>query len=732
MRSQSSTFTTASTAEFDDEGVRAAERLADKVRRRWRKGEAPDVVAVLNAHPELKTHKSVVLNLAYDEYLHHREHDQSLDADKFSRRFPTLQQSLYLLIEVNRLLGSHPDFQIAQEAVSWLEPGTSFLDFSLLSELGRGTFGRVFLASEPNLGNRQVALKIAPQGGQEAEVLGKLRHANIVPVHSVRDDDSTGLTAVCMPYLGRATLADLLDRAFEGASPPLHARVIIDTIRELSDDDASADATSFDRILRHGTYVEGIVHLAIQLADGLSYAHSRGVCHRDLKPSNVLLSQEGRPLLLDFNLSSDEQIGAGRLGGTLPYMAPEQLQTVILRKRGIGSLADPRTDLFSLGIILHQLLCGSLPFGDLPSDDSLEQAAQQLLRQQEAGPLSLREKNRRVEKSLARLIADCLAYDPEDRPESAGTLAAALRKQLSPMRRGRRWVRAHPRRAWLVSVLSFGGALALGGYLAFRDPYSMRQYKEGLELYERGLFDPAVACFNKALESDPDNPEILLARGCAHARCERYSEACLDLFDAEQLAPTAHGAACRAYCLSRKRMHDDALTWYRKALRRDPGSAEVLNNFGYSLMQLSRLDEARLALEQAVAADGNLAPAYGNLVGVYLNQAYGGRPVERLQLALARRAARVRPPSAELCRQAASLHVIAALEKDLDVKRKETLLDLAQDLLDQAVQHGLDPSPLKSDSDFEPLFDSEEFRKMLQRSPGSSPTDEIERLIRPF
>ena len=88
-----------------------------------------------------------------------------------------------------------------------------------------------------------------------------------------------------------------------------------------------------DPCLQQGTYVDGVVHLVAQLAEALQHTHQAGICHRDLKPSNVLLTPSGCPMLLDFNLSSDTQLEQTFVGGTLPYMAPEDLRSMTTRTR---------------------------------------------------------------------------------------------------------------------------------------------------------------------------------------------------------------------------------------------------------------------------------------------------------------------------------------------------------------------------------------------------------------
>ena len=119
----------------------------------------------------------------------------------------------------------------------------------------------------------------------------------------------------------------------------------------------------------------------------MAHAHRCGLSHRDLKPSNILLSPSARPLLLDFNLAVDEQRPVAEIGGTLPYMAPEELNRLRDEPAGIRSQPyDPSSDFFSLGVVVYELLTGTLPFGPVFGDDSVREAAAHLHSRQAQGP----------------------------------------------------------------------------------------------------------------------------------------------------------------------------------------------------------------------------------------------------------------------------------------------------------------------------------------------------------
>ncbi len=579
----------------------------------WRDSGRPDAEEFLSRHPALQQHKSLVLDLAYEEYCLRTEAGEQVAASTFCDRFPSYRRSLRRLIDVHDNFEQEPELAGCVADHPWPEPGSEFLGFELIEELGRGAFARVFRAVQPALGRRNVVVKVSRFGAGEAETLGRLVHQNIVPVHSVSMDEETGMTAICMPYLGHGTLYDLLDTRFGGRPCRRDAQLILDVGRRESVLAAvpSTQLNADPRLKRFG-YEAGVVHLMSQLADALHYAHSMGVCHRDLKPSNILLSPAGRPLLLDFNLSSDTEFDHRLVGGTLPYMPPEQLQATVLDEPTDRPSGDPRWDIFSLGVLLYELLGGTLPFGDRVSEDP-QQAAQQLLDCQKKGCPGIRTLNPLINAPLAAVVHECLNYDPDRRPAKAEELARRLRAQLSPLAELQRWARR--RRlllAYTGTVIGLGGA-GLAVFLGTRLPKSERDYLAGIRAFGGGRWNAAADFFTRSYQEDPQRYPPLFARGQVRALQRRYEEALADLRQVERRIKRPEVLEWLAYCLIRQG-NSVAASPHLSQIADLPGhqTARLWNNRGYVYRKRGVRQRAIQCFDRALEIDSNCWQAYQN------------------------------------------------------------------------------------------------------------------------
>ena len=282
-------------------------------------------------------------------------------------------------------------------------------DFELVSELGSGGMGVVWLARQVSL-DREVAVKVLPHSPvlteraiarfqREARAAGRLSHPGITPVHSVGRDGDTHFFA--MEYIPGHDLRHEIELQRDGTGRAPHVGPFL------------PPQSSPHAIAAVATVVRDV-------ARALQHAHEHGVVHRDVKPHNILLDRAGHPHLVDFGLARDESFGSlsrsGDLAGTPHYMSPEQV------KRGTTRV-DHRTDVFSLGVVLFELLTLRRPFEGRTSQDVLHRISL-------SEPPPLRRMNVRVPRDLATVCAKALAKDPDKRYASAGALADDLDRFL--------------------------------------------------------------------------------------------------------------------------------------------------------------------------------------------------------------------------------------------------------------------------------------------------------------
>jgi serine/threonine protein kinase/tetratricopeptide (TPR) repeat protein len=432
------------------------------------------------------------------------------------------------------------------------EVGDTLFGFHLRYPLGRGAFARVFLAEQPDLAGRPVVLKVSAIEGTEPQTLAQLQHTNIVPIYSAHEDPRAGLRAVCMPYFGGASLSSLLQHCWSGEVAPLRGVEFVAALetaqsppprnfkngveldlrpsispalaREPEDQsDGSpteikpADPCTPLARLRKWSYIQAMTWILSEIAEGLHHAHQRGIFHRDIKPSNILISAEGQPLLLDFNLAQDQHIdpALATLGGTVAYMSPEHLRALAGRSSALIRQVDERSDIYSLGMVLAEMLTGHSPFDQSASYSALPLQIEAMAVERSRWEPSVRQQRPEIPWGLESIVRKCLAADPSSRYQQAHHLAEDLRRfledqplkyapELSRMEQVRKFARRHPRLTSSGTVAA-GAALvllAVGSVLAgFRDRLGAAQARDRLRAHEVGTTQ-ALCLINTVLDLD--------------------------------------------------------------------------------------------------------------------------------------------------------------------------------------------------------------------------------------
>jgi serine/threonine protein kinase len=277
-----------------------------------------------------------------------------------------------------------------------LSPGERLGAYEIVCPLGAGGMGEVYRARDTRLG-REVAVKVLPADfaaeprrlerfNREARVIAALNHPHIVTIYSTEEHE--GIRFITMELVDGCTLADLIGP--------------------------------------NGMSIAEFMHIALPLADALCAAHQKQITHRDLKPGNVMVSSDNRVKVLDFGLAHVGSVDGveqtvtverpltqnGAIVGTVPYMSPEQLE---------GRPLDARSDLFSVGVVFYEMLCGARPFSGSSSAGLMSSILKDI-------PPPIHERRSGIPDVLDQLIGRLLEKQPEDRVQTARDVYNELRR----------------------------------------------------------------------------------------------------------------------------------------------------------------------------------------------------------------------------------------------------------------------------------------------------------------
>jgi len=404
---------------------------------RWERGEDPraeEYFGRLGPGPPGEQ-----VELIYREFRLAEDAGLSPEPTAFLTRFPEHGEAL------GRLFGVHDALNLSGSvrwAGAWIDPpfpvlGDEVGPYRLVGELGRGAFAHVFLAEQTDLDDRLVVVKISTKITPEPRLLARARHPHIVELLWHGEVDDGAFQVICMPFLGGASLTSVMAARRERGARPASGRDLLDDL-----DRASAAGYPPPRSGRPArelmaglSFPRASAWVVARLAEALDHAYAKGVLHGDVKPSNVLLTADGYPMLLDFNLAVGWRPHAGRreapedVGGTLAYMAPERLSAVADPGGTLRPTASDRhrADIYSLGVVLLEVLTGRAPAAPGGKPQSLQELASAYVssRRQEGGVLT-RSAAASLPGGLRAILVRCLAPEPADRYARASELAEDL------------------------------------------------------------------------------------------------------------------------------------------------------------------------------------------------------------------------------------------------------------------------------------------------------------------
>lgn len=597
-----------------------------------------DISIVVGLTPD----EQQLLAQIFDEYLQRVELGESPTLTDLVEQAPELAEPIGRFFDSLRVL--HRASTNMSESTVGEEPeltpvvGMRLGDFDLLSELGRGGMAVVYRAAQRSL-ERTVALKVLPlwtgtnatqiaRFRNEAQALAQLQHPNIVPVYSIGEE--SGVHYFAMQLIEGRSLGS-----------------VVNAITRRRRQDAEAAAAETDTAILHCAFDAGlaryrwIAETGACVARALHAAHEYGIVHRDVKPSNLLLNSDGKPFVADFGLArinvASDLTNSGDIVGTARYMSPEQAR---------GQLVDHRTDVYSLGITLYELVTGKPAYG-------FGQGPNLLARIANDDPPRPGSVVPDIPPDLENIIMKAVSRSRDDRYATAADFAADLERFVAGkpvvarwpglLERTARWLRRNRgAAASLAAVLVvLTAASAISTVLIYREKLitdaalseSDRNYRQAREVVDRfgaqlaeelsllpgaqeirhSLLLDTISYYRRFVEQSGHGDEVETELATALNKIALLTEQ----IGADADAMAAHREALRAFEQLAQREPDVAA--HRASL------ALCENNVALLLQRAGQLDEASQRFRRAITIQQSLrtehpeSPQFARDLGLSLN-----------------------------------------------------------------------------------------------------------------
>lgn len=535
-----------------------------------------------------------------------------VDIEEYCKKYPQYKDALLDKFRTAEFIRKN----LREEDLS----GKKLGEYLILQELGRGGMGIVFLGIQPAL-SRLTAIKVLPPSfaqdkdalrnfQEEAKIIAKFNHPNIVPIYSISDE--RGMYYIAMGYISGLSLKSIVDILKINKNPgKIRATVIKEILQAppAEKQDISQKSITLKRGFKFWDmpYFKFVATIGAEISDALSYAHQNSIIHGDLKPSNMLLTNEAIPMVLDFGLSQNiKKLASSKsteFSGTLAYAAPEQIK---------NNTINEKTDIWSLGVTLYELLTFKNPF----LDKTVKKTADRISK----GNLTpLRTYNKKIPIELEAIILKCLENKPENRYGSISEVAQDLNNylELRPIKAKpddiiKRIQKAIRRKPW-IAVLSFSLVFVFIPlfYLSI-NLWMGAQVQDINRLLNKGRISDAFTLNNKIAKLSNTFPSLFLHKywnaqsnytiGTYLAREKHnYKEAIIYFQSCVNLSPPSHTYDARVQlilCYDKLGLYDQALNEIKECLmlsltlkqKEDiyAGIAMVIYNFGIKSYEVEK------------------------------------------------------------------------------------------------------------------------------------------------